>query len=284
MARNGLDELIDETGFPPDAPRMGLGMTDGALVDRLVTQVRRLRAADRPYFLATLTTGTHHPFEVPDRPPDVKALRAQPDRYLPALRYVDAELERFFTELRRDGLLRDTVVLILGDHGRHETPNGSRLERAAGHFMSPLLVWVDPSLRSASTYRPRRVPGMASQVDLTPTILSLAGLAPRVSSFVGRDVSCALASDCLSDRSVYLSDVYDNFVGVGDREGLWFYSLDTHTVWHGGLDAAGPSEQLPASDPAVAARAERILALYVTSSVLIETNRLWSWKEFGPRL
>ncbi|HEV8473721.1 MAG TPA: LTA synthase family protein [Methylomirabilota bacterium] len=284
MARNGLDELIDETGFPADAPRMGLGMTDGALFDRLLAEIRRLRGADRPYFLAALTTGTHHPFEVPDRDPEVTALRAQPDRYLPALRYVDGELERFFTVLRRDGLLRDTVVLILGDHGRHEPTRGGRLERAAGHFMSPLLLWVDPSLRSASTYRPRRVSGLASQLDLAPTILGLAGLAPRVSSFVGRDVSCVLASDCLPDRSVYLSDVYDNLIGVADREGFWFYSLDAHTVGHVDLDVQGSSVRLSAGDPAVTARAERILALYVTSNMLIETNRLWSWKEFGPRL
>ena len=283
MARNGLDELIDENGFPADAPRMGLGITDGALFDRLLIEVRRLRAENRPFFLSALTTGTHHPFAVPDGVPDVAALRAQPDRYLPALRYVDAELERFFTRLQRDGLLRDTVVLILGDHGRHEADDPSRFERGPGHFKSPLLLWIDPSLRPAS-YRPRRVPGLASQLDLAPTILGLAGLAPRISSFAGRDLSCAVADDCLPDRSIYLSNVYDNVVGVVERDGFWFYAPDTHVVGHLHLDEPRPAEQLPASDPRVAARVERILGLYVASEVLLETNRLWSWKEFGPRL
>jgi len=284
MARNGLDELLDDADFPREAPRMGLGLTDGALFDRLLEQVRGLRASGQPWLLTTLTTGTHHPFAVPDSHPDVKALRTQPDRYLPALRYADLELERFFTALQREGLLRDTIVLVLGDHGRHETLSAGELaQHAAGHFMSPLALWVDPSLR-ASGYRPRVVPGLASQVDLTPTILGLAGLSPRVSSFAGQDLSCALTADCLPERMVYISDIYDNFVGVVDRDGFWFYSLNYPGVEHTDLGLKGVTPRRKPDDPSVAGRVERILAAYVTSNLLIESNRLWSWKELGGRL
>ena len=58
----------------------------------------------------------------------MKALRADPDPYLAPLRYVDGELERLFVTLQREGLLRNTVVLILGDHGRHE-----RVGQGGGH-------------------------------------------------------------------------------------------------------------------------------------------------------
>ena len=284
MARNGLDELIDEAAFPPEAPRMGLGLTDGALFERLVEQIRGLRADGRPWFLTTLTTSTHHPFAVPDAHPDITALRAQPDRYVTSLRYTDWALEQFFTALQRDGLLRDTVVLVLGDHGRHESIDAGQLaQHAAGHFLSPLAIWIDPSLRG-DAYRPRVVPGLASQVDLAPTILGLAGLTPRVSSFAGLDISCALAADCLPERTVFISDIYDNFVGVVDREGFWFYSLNYPGVERTDLALKGVTPRTPPGDPSVAARVEQILAAYVTSNTLIETNRLWSWKEFGGRL
>jgi phosphoglycerol transferase MdoB-like AlkP superfamily enzyme len=283
MARNGLDDLIDETAFPASAARLGLGLTDGALVDRLLTQIRALRATNRPYFVAALTMGTHHPFSVPDAHPDVRALRAQPDRYLTALRYSDLELERLFTTMQREGLLGDTVVLVLGDHGRHESPDGALAQRAAGHFLSPLALWVDASLRPPG-YRSRAVPGRASQVDLAPTILGLAGLTPRLSPFVGHDLSCALTTDCLLDRVVYVSDVYDNLVGVVDRQGFWFYALDSHTIEHTDLELRTATARRRATDPALAARVEPILALYVSSTIVLENNRLWSWKEFGPRL
>jgi phosphoglycerol transferase MdoB-like AlkP superfamily enzyme len=283
MARNGLEELIDESGFPRAAPRMGLGLTDGALLDRVRAEIDALRAGGRPYFLTTLTTGTHHPFAVPDAHPDVAALRAAPDRYLAALRYLDLELERFFAGLRRDGALRDTVVLLLGDHGRHERVGGTELENEAGHFTVPLVVWVDPSLRAAA-YRPRVVTGLASQLDLAPTILALAGLTPRLSPFAGRDVSCALVADCLPDRPVYLNEVYAQGAGLADRDGFWFYSFPTRALQHLDLDLRGPGRHVPADDPAAAARVERILALYVTANALIENNALWSWREFGDRL
>jgi len=284
MARNGLEELIDESGFPPSAPRVGLGVADGALFDRIRVEIDGLRAGGRPYFLTTLTTGTHHPFAVPMTHPDVVALRAEPDRYVPALRYLDIELERFFRGLERDGALRDTVVLLLGDHGRHERVARNDIENAAGHFTAPLAVWLDPSLRAPSVYRPRVVSGMASQIDLTPTILALAGLTPRLSSFAGRDVSCALAADCLPARTVYLSEVYGPGAGIADAEGFWFYGFAPRTLQHADLALRAMTPPSPADDPAAAVRIERILALYVTANTLIEQNTLWSWREFGEGL
>jgi len=176
-------------------------------------------------------------------------------------------------------------VLILGDHGRHESIDaGALAQHAAGHFLSPLAIWIHPSLRASASYRPRVVPGLASQVDLTPTILGLAGLSPRVSSFAGQDLSCVLARDCVPERTLYVSDVYDNFVGVVDREGFWFYSLNYPGVEHTDLGLRAAARRRPPDDPRVAPRVERILAAYVTSNLLIETNRLWSWKDLGGRL
>src|SRR5262245_2050035 len=274
MARNGLQELIDESGFPRTAPRAGLGIADGALFDRLRAEIDTLRAGARPYFLTTLTTATHHPFGMPSDHPDVVALRAELDRYVPALRYLDLEFERFFRGLERDGALRDTVVLVLGDHGRHERVARDDVENAAGHFTVPLAVWFDPSLRAASVYRPRVARDMVSQLDITPTILGLTGLTPRLSPFAGRDVTCALVTDCVSDRAAYLSEVYEPGAGLVDREGFWFYGFARHTLDHIDLALAGPPRRLTADDPAAGPRIERILALYVTANTLTEQNTI----------
>ena len=284
MARNGLDVLIDDGAFPLGTERMGLGVTDGALFARLRAEIAGLRAARRPYLLMALTTGTHHPFAVPDAHPDVTALRAHHDPYVAALRCLDVELERLFTGLQRDGLLQDTVVLILGDHGRHERVDRAAPDHQSGHFMSPLTIWLDPSLRGPASDRPRVVSSVVSQVDLTPTILALAGLTPRLSPFVGRDVSCALFADCLANHPVYLSSSKADTAGFADRDGFWFYSLTQGILEHSDLAQRRPPQRWSAGDPAVADRAERILALYVTANALIERNALWSWQEFGNGL
>lgn len=287
MARNGLHQLFDETDFPPVGEEMGsgpsFGWPDGALLDMIRRRIETPRVPASPLFLATLTLSMHHPFSVPETHPDVRALRAEPDGYLAALRYLDLELERFFSQLRRDGLLKDTVIFILGDHGRHEAVGRTELEKQVGHLMAPLFIWIDESLRAGGLHYPRTVSAVASQVDLAPTILALNGLTPSVAPFLGRDLSCVLVTDCLDDNFAYLSSVYDDLIGLADRRGLWLYSLRRETFYQTDFGLEGPAVLRPVTDPDVAPRYRRLLALYVSTNALLEQNRIWSWKEWGGR-
>jgi hypothetical protein len=280
MARNGLDALLDEGNFPPEAPRNRLGILDSALFDLVRSRVETLHATDRPFFLAALTTSTHHPFQVPADHPDVRALGEQPDRYVTAMRYLDIELERFFSGLRRDGLLRNTVVLILGDHGRHGDIGRTDAEMMVGHFLAPLFIWMDESLADPTIFRPRTVSLVASQVDLSPTILSMLGLMPALTPFVGRDLSCALVRDCLADNVAYLSDASDDRLGLVDRDGIWMYPFGARTGHEMDLAVPGASRERAVTDPQVASRQQRLLSLYVTGNLLLARNRLWSTRKF----
>ncbi|MCH6556647.1 MAG: LTA synthase family protein [Nitrospirae bacterium] len=284
MSRNGLQHLYDESDFPEHAERLGLGLTDGALFDFLRSRIETLQEAGRPFNLATMTLSTHHPFKVPLTHPAVRALQAEPDGYIAALRYADLEFERFFTELQRDGLLKNTVLFILGDHGRHERVGRTDLERQVGHFMSPLFIWMDESLRSPSTYRPRIVRAVASQVDLAPTILALNGLTPRLSPFVGRDLSCALVEDCLQDNFAFLTSVYDDMIGIADKDGVSVYSLRTGRFYRTDHRFEGPAVQRAVNETDADPQFRQMLALYISSNVLLEQNRVWSWMELGGKL
>jgi hypothetical protein len=233
-----------------------------------------------------MTIGTHHPFAIPASAashPDIRGLRTDPDGYLASLRYVDLELERVLTSMKRDGLLKDTVVLILGDHGRHEKVGQSEFERQAGHFMTPLFVWVDESLRTPGSYQPRTVTTVSSQVDILPTILGLNGAAPRLTASLGRDLSCLLQSDCAEGNVAFLSSVYDDLIGLADADGLLLYSLRSRTVRRADLDLNEPAVVLDPENPAVAHRYRRLLALYVAANTILNQNKIWSWKEFGSK-
>ena len=290
MARNGLQQLFDRTSFPASAEEIGafagIGRPDGALLDLMRTRVEALRSMGNPYCLMAMTIGTHHPFSVPAAVthPDIQALRGESDAYLAALRYVDLELERVLTAMKRDGLLKDTMILILGDHGRHEKLGQTDFERQAGHFMTPLFLWIDEGLRAPGTYQPRTVTTVASQVDLLPTILALNGATPRLRASVGRDLSCLLRSECLEDNAAFLSSVYDDLIGLADRDGLLLYSLRSHTVRRSDLDLNEPAVVLDPANPTIAQRYHRLLALYVASNTLLNQNKIWSWKEFGSKL
>ncbi len=184
LARNGVQQFYDENNFPPHAKRVGLGKTDGDLFDVVHSRMAALQNSGKPFFISVMTASTHHPYSIPTSHPEVRVLQKQQDGYLPALRYVDLELERFVTEMQKEGLLKHTIVFILGDHGRHDEMGKSIWEERAGHVMAPLFVWMDPSLRTPETYRPRTIATVASQVDLAPTILGLTGQAPRLGPFL----------------------------------------------------------------------------------------------------
>lgn len=285
VARNGLQQLLDEGDFPANAERAGLGIVDGALFDLYYERIKQRQSQEKPFFLATLTLSTHHPFAAPLTHPEVQLLQQQvQDKYVAALRYTDLELERVFTRLVREGLLRNTIVVILGDHGRHEAVGSSDIERKVGHFASPLFIWMDESLRTPETYRPRIVSTIASQVDLTPTLLSLNGGLPAMASFAGHDLSCTLVRDCLPDQVAYLTSVYDNLVGLASAEGLLLYSFATETFQEARLTFEPMPDEQAGGRRLSIARDRQLMALYEVANMALDANRLWSWREFGTRL
>jgi Sulfatase len=173
------------------------------------------------------------------------------------------------------------MLFILGDHGSHARLGNSDVQRWTGHFTTPLFIWMDESLRSSMNYRPRVVRIVASQVDVTPTILGLTGLTPNLSPHMGQDLRCALATECLGDNWAYLRGW--GRMGLADRTGLTVFSLEGQSCQQTDLQLQVEIERPCPHDEDVAARYRRLLALLVSSGVLLEQNRLWSMKEFGPR-
>jgi arylsulfatase A-like enzyme len=261
---------------------MGLGVTDGALFDEVRGRIEALRRRPQPFFLTTLTLSTHHPFVVPRSHPDVDALAREIDRYPATLRYFDLELERFMTGLGRDGLLDDTVVVLLGDHGRHEVIGKTDEERWLGHHLTPLYVWLPPALRATTGFRPRHVDVVASQIDLTPTLLSLMRLTPSLSPFVGRDLSCVMRTDCRPDNEAVL--LTSHSAALARNDGILTYGLKSGVMRFTDLAFERSRDVDPAAMPDAAERQRRIKALLVTATVLVDQNRIWSWPQLGPAL
>jgi arylsulfatase A-like enzyme len=99
--------------------------------------------------------------------------------------HLDASLGRFFAELQRLGVMEDTVVVLLSDHGTLFGEGGkfshsNHMSTHDGIFHVVLAVWA-PGLA------PRRVGSLVELVDVAPTLLELAGL-PKPAPFEGRSL------------------------------------------------------------------------------------------------
>jgi arylsulfatase A-like enzyme len=136
----------------------------------------RAEREDMPLFATMLSVSNHRPYAVPpgrtDRPAGERSRAG-------AIRYADFCLGRYLDRARASGLLEHTVVLVVGDHGARVYGSEAipvRSYRIPGLFLAP-----DPALRG------RRLDVLASQIDLAPTLLSLAGRACEA-PFFGTDL------------------------------------------------------------------------------------------------
>lgn len=176
------------------------------------------------------------------------------------------------------------MVLILGDHGRHEAEGATDIARQIGHFMSPLFIWLDDSLRLSPSFQPHTVDQIASQVDIAPTILAMNGLTPPLAPFVGRDLSCLFSGVCMNDNRAYLSSVYDDLIGLVDQSGIWTFSFRRGRLTHADLDLGGGEAVAAELDSQAAQQARAMTGLYLTSNFAIERNRVWSWQALAEKL
>ena len=177
MTANGYHEFIEQPDYPADAFRTVWGVADEFVFDAMLVRHKAARAAGRRWFGTALTVSNHKPFDVPagrvSWPANGKSKRRG------ALRYADWALGRYLARARADGLLDRTVVLIVGDHGA----------RVYGAEEIPVTSYRIPAVILTPDRKDEGqvIDRLASQVDLAPTVLSLAGVAYDA-PFFGRDL------------------------------------------------------------------------------------------------
>ena len=107
-------------------------------------------------------------------------------RYLASVRYVDLQVARLTAMLRARGLLDDTVLLLMSDHGTNAPGKPARINaRATNSFYDEFfripLAYTGPGIG------PRVHAGLCSALDVAPTLLGLVDL-PSPASFKGASI------------------------------------------------------------------------------------------------
>ena len=124
--------------------------------------------------------GSWLPFRRPgDRAFEQQILGGERDLYAGEVAYLDRQIDRLLGFLESRGLLEETVVALVADHGENLGEHGIDY-RHAGLWDTtvhvPLLVcWPDASARAGGG---RRLQGLVQTLDLFPTLLAAAGLDP----------------------------------------------------------------------------------------------------------
>jgi hypothetical protein len=214
----GMQEIVDRLAFhtAEDAGAIGGQVESSFGVDEPATVARMLAWIDaekpgEPFFITYLPIAGHHPYATPERAPF--PIDSEADAHRNALLYGDRSLGALIEGLRTRGLAEKTLLVVFGDHGEafgeHPGNHGHTLFIYDENVRVPLLIGPASGGWSAS----RRVDGVASVIDVAPTILDLLGL-PAESRHAGRSL--------LRPRPPVALFYTDYAVGwLGLRDGCW---------------------------------------------------------------
>jgi arylsulfatase A-like enzyme len=174
---------------------------------------------DRPFFVELALSAPHLP-EVPHPGFDPNTFAGP---YGAVVQEIDSIVGRLVAKLAALGLTRDTVVVFTSDNGPwFEGSPGWLRERKGGGaydggYRVPCIAWAPGRLPAG-----RRVASIASGVDVLPTFLAMAGVAPPAGvTLDGRDISAVLRSGAPSPHEALI--LFDNEVPIGVRTQDWKY-------------------------------------------------------------
>jgi hypothetical protein len=210
-------QALEDAGAIGGNHESSFGIDEESTVRRMLAWVDA-GPPGQPFFLTYLPIAGHHPYDTPRAGPFGEA--RQIDCYRNALHYSDEALGQLLRGLRERGLLENTLIVILGDHGeafgQHQGNYGHTLFVYEENVRVPYLVAAPGLVRE-----PVRVGRVASVADTAPTVLDLLGR-PRPDAYQGRsllDPHPGMALFC-TDYSLAL---------LGLRDGRWklIHELDS---------------------------------------------------------
>ena len=202
---------------------------------------------NKPFIASMITRSNHYPFNlVPGMSDSAKAL-SQAERMRWTMHWADAQMGRFLNKLSAEPWFRNTYVIVMGDHG---FPQGEHGVSAIGSDAYSNVTWIPfvvngPHLERCDTVRNVVGPTAnfmmrgASQVDVAPTILSLARVdAPN--SFLGHNLfrkGVHLRTDIVDYND---SDKWHGAFSIGVHSGKVAMSSDLFRVIGDASDETAP--------------------------------------------
>ena len=151
----------------------------------------------------------HSPYEPPE--PFAERYRNRP--YVGEIAYVDSQVGRLLAWLDENGRARDTVVIVMGDHGESLGEHG---ESGHGFFIYEGATRVPFIVRAPyDTMQGHRVAEVVRAVDVSPTVFDLlaveAGQEDRDASFQGTSIVRLLTGSAGPRLPAYAEAVYPRY-------------------------------------------------------------------------
>ena len=245
-----LFEEIPEADIGPDGERKAGEITDQAI------EWLQGRSKEIPFFLWLHYWDPHLPYNPPF--PFSSTYRDRP--YDGEIAYMDQEIGRLIAYLEAEGIDRDILILVAGDHGEGLFDHGEKLHANLVYqsTMHVPLIARAPGCRNGS-----RIEEPVSLVDVGPTILDYAGLEPG-GQVQGVSLKNAINGEVPQPKSIYFESLSGSLSFgwsplEGLRRGRWKYIRSTGPELYDLQEDPGELTDLSATNGARAADFEEEL-------------------------
>ena len=166
----GFERYLGRTEYDADPNFGGEADFDGtwAIWDEPFLQfyAQSMSWMQEPFMTAVFTASSHHPFVVPEQYADTFPAGTLPMHR--CIGYADHALRRFFQTASQQPWYKNTIFVLTSDHTNQTAHDEYRT--SLGLFSAPILIF-DPTGEL-----PRGMQdGVAQQIDIMPTLLSLLG-------------------------------------------------------------------------------------------------------------
>ena len=173
---NGFQSTLGQSDITNPQFVGSWGASDGDLFNTAHQRFEELEKTKQPFFSLVFTSSNHEPFEFPDN--EIELYSKPKNTVENAVKYADFALGEFIKKAKRSEYWEDTIFLIVADHDT----------RVYGNELVPINKFHIPGLILGGSIEPKEIDSIASQIDLLPTVISLAGVSAQTPA-IGQDLS-----------------------------------------------------------------------------------------------
>lgn len=200
-----------------------VGMDDYVMLDPAINWMKEKMKRGEPFLTGMLTVVSHHPYTTPEstrvlHSNDPAYLDEAYSSYLASVAYTDRFIGDLIRKMEQAGLMKNTIVIITGDHGEAFAEHGPVFHNSTPHEegMKVPLVLYSPSLLPA----PKHIAGLRSHLDILPTVLDMAGI--KVSGELpGKSLFSPTGHETLSGACWYENHCAVQYKANGEKYIYW---------------------------------------------------------------
>lgn len=221
----GFDNFYGEKSYNIDE-NVGLGLSDKSFLNQSIDKIKKL---NKPYYSFLITLSSHFPYDDVNNYGNFNVGSYENSllgNYLKSIHYTDEQLGMFFDKLEKEGILKDSVVVLYGDHYAIPKEHEQELSKFLGKSSLSDIEWLKLQKVPMMIHFPdESIKGVnniySGQMDIYPTMANLFNLSDK--SFMGKDLfNSSQGAIIFRDGSF----IYNNCYYVSQKNS--YYNISTN--------------------------------------------------------